>query len=375
MAKKDYYETLGVSKDATKEEIKKAYKKLAKKYHPDLNKDDPNAADKFKEINEAAAVLADDEKRSQYDQFGSAESPFGADAGRGAGGFDFNDFMRQSGGGFDFDSIFESFFGGNIFGGRGRGRDSMPGNDLRYDIEITLEEAAEGVTKTIKVPRTERCPECKGTGAESDKDIVECDECNGSGFVRRTTRTPFGTFAVQSGCPKCHGTGNYIKNRCNTCNGSGKIKKTRTLEIKIPAGAETGTNLRIEEGGDAGDLGTEPGDLYIIIHVRDHDIFERHGNDIYVEVPISFITAALGGKIEVPTLKGKAELSIPSGTQTDTVFRMKGKGIPSLHGFGTGSEMVKVRVEIPKKLNSKQKQLLKELDKSLGKKGFFENIF
>ena len=357
---KDYYKILGVSKNATKDEVKKAYKRLAKKYHPDLNKDDPDAESKFKEINEAAAILADDEKRSQYDQFGTAESPFG-----GVGGFNFEDIMS----GFDFDSIFESFFGGNIFGGRRRG--PRRGSDLRYDMEITLEEAAQGTKKTIAVPRAETCPECKGTGAKSDADIVNCPDCEGTGVSRRTMRTPFGMFSTQTTCRRCHGEGSMIKNPCKKCHGEGKIEITRKIEISIPAGAETGTNLRIHGEGEAGERGAETGDLYVIIHQKKHKLFERHGNDIYTEVPVSFVTAALGEEIEVPTLESKAKLKIPAGTQTDTVFRMKGKGIPSLHGYGKGSELIKVIVETPKKLTKKQKELLKEFNKENKKKKRF----
>jgi molecular chaperone DnaJ len=376
MTSKDYYKILGVDKNATKEEIKKAYKKLAKKYHPDLNKDDPNAADKFKEINEAASVLADDEKRSRYDQFGTTAEGFGS----GAGGFDFEDIMGNIfNQGFDFDSIFDSFFGGSglggVFGGRRRRRGPRPGDDLRYDMEITLEEAAEGAKKTIKIPHTVKCPECRGTGAESEDDIIECPECEGSGFVRRTQRTPFGLFSTQSACPKCRGQGTYIKAKCPECSGHGKISKTSEIEIAVPAGAETGTNLRIEGAGEAGDNGAEPGDLYIIIHAKDHKVFERDGNDIYVKVPVSFATAALGGQIEVPTLHSKATLKIPPGTQTGTVFRMREKGIPSLHGYGTGSQLVEVEVAVPKKLSKKQKDLLKQFDKTVDKKSFLKDLF
>lgn len=365
---KDYYKILGVSKNATKEEIKKAYKQLAKKYHPDLNKDDPNAAEKFKEINEAASVLADDEKRSQYDQFGTTAQ------GLGGAGFNFDDLMRNMGGfGFDFDSIFDSFFGGSIFGTRRRG--PRPGNDLRYDLEITLEQAAEGLKKTLSIPRMEKCPECDGSGALSSADIIECPECDGTGLSKRTTRTPFGLFSVQTKCRKCNGIGTYIKTPCKKCHGQGKISKTRKIEIKIPPGAETGTNLRVVGEGEAGERGAEPGDLYIIVHVKQHKIFERHGNDIYIEVPISFSQAALGGKIEVPTLHSKAELKIPSGTQTGTVFRMAGKGIPSLHGYGNGNQLVKVVIQTPKRLTRKQKELLKEFDKTVNKKSLFDKFF
>ncbi len=375
MTDKDYYKTLGVSKDSTKEEIKKAYKKLAMKYHPDRAPEDKKKEyeEKFKEINEAAAVLADDEKRSQYDQFGSAESPFGQGGAAGGAGFNFEDIMGDIfNRGFDFDSIFESFFGG----GRGRRKRRTRGSDLRYDMEITLEEAAKGTTKTIKIPHSVKCPECKGTGAESPEDITECPECSGNGFVRKTARTPFGVVQTQGACPRCRGQGTIIKNRCSNCDGTGKINKKSELEIKIPAGAETGTNLRVKGAGEAGERGAETGDLYVIIHVKPHNIFERHGSDVYLKAPISFAQAALGGKVEVPTLDGKAELKIPPGTQTNTVFKMKGKGISHLHGTGSGDQMVKVLVQTPEKLSKKQKKLLKEFDKTIKKKKkWFEDFF
>jgi|TARA_Y100000310_G_scaffold91835_1_gene89317 molecular chaperone DnaJ len=365
---KDYYKILGVGKNATKEEIKKAYKKLAKKYHPDLNKEE-DSADKFKEINEAAAVLADDQKRTQYDQYGTTADQF-----KGFEGFDFSDIMSDFGGGFDFDSIFESFFGGRPFGSRKRG--PRRGADLRYDLEITLEEAAKGVTKHIIIPRLESCSKCHGSGAESDADIVNCPECNGSGMQRRTQRTPFGMFSTTTTCGKCRGQGKYIKKECAVCDGTGVVKKNRNLEVKVPTGAEEGTNLRIVEEGEAGEKGAEPGDLYIIIHVKEHEIFERHGDDIYIKVPIPFTIAALGGEIEIPTLDEKAKLKIPAGTQNNTIFRMKGKGIPYLHGHGTGNENVEVVIEVPEKLSKKQKELLKEFEKgNKKKKGFLGKMF
>lgn len=362
---KDYYQILGVEKNATKEEIKKAYKNLAKKYHPDLNKGE-GSAEKFKEISEAAAVLADDEKRSQYDKYGTTAEQFG----QGFQGFDFSDFMRSSDVGLDFDSIFESFFGGGFRGRRGPSR----GADLRYDLEINLEEAYSGATKGITIPRLEKCGKCHGSGAENEEDIVNCADCNGSGVVRRTQRTPFGMLATTMTCRKCHGSGSYIKNPCAECNGKGIVRKTRKIEIKIPAGAEEGTNLRIKGEGEEGEKGAGTGDLYVIVHMKEHDVFERHGDDIYVKIDIPFAIAALGGEIEVPTLGGKAKLKIPSGTQSNTIFRMKGKGIPYLHGYGTGNENVEVIVEVPKKLSKKQKELLKEFDKESGKKGFFKRI-
>ncbi|MBI2650888.1 molecular chaperone DnaJ [Candidatus Woesearchaeota archaeon] len=358
---KDYYKMLGVQRNATKEEIKRAYKDLAKKYHPDLNKS-PDAAEKFKEINEAAAVLADDEKRTQYDKYGTAE-----EFAKGFEGFDFSDFMSDIGTfGFDFDNIFESFFG------RGRsGRRQRRGDDLRYDLEITLEEAATGATKSVSIPRLEQCNKCNGSGAESDADIINCPDCKGTGIFRRAQRTPFGIFSTTARCGKCRGQGKYIKKECEVCDGTGLVRKTRRLEIKVPAGAEEGTNLRLAGEGAAGEKGISNGDLYIVIHVKEHELFERHGDDIYIKINIPFTVAALGGEIEVPTLTGKAKLKISSATKSNTVFRMKGKGIPYLHGNGIGNQNVEVVIEVPEKLTKKQKELLMEFDKESGKKGFF----
>ncbi|MAG08341.1 molecular chaperone DnaJ [Candidatus Woesearchaeota archaeon] len=361
---KDYYKILGIDKDASKEDIKKAYKKLAKKFHPDINKE-PDAADKFKEVNEAASVLGDSQKKEQYDRFGTTADKFG-----GAGGFDARDF--GSGGfdfsGFDFGDIFDQFFSG----GRRRRRGPMPGADLRYDMEITLEDAAFGATKNINIPRLEHCRKCKGTGAKSSSDVVTCPECNGSGYMRRTTRTPFGMIQQTGACSKCHGDGKYIKETCAECDGTGLVKATRKIEVEIPEGADNGTKLRITSEGEAGEKGAPSGDLYIVLHIKEHEVFEREEDDINVEVPISFAQAALGTEIEVPTLDGKAKLNIPAGTQTSTIFRMKGKGIPHLQGYGNGSENVKVIVKVPEKLSKKQKQLLKEFDKDNKKKGGFK---
>lgn len=367
MPEKDYYKILGVDRNATKEEVKKAYKRLAKKHHPDLNKSS-DAAEKFKEINEAAAVLGDDQKREKYDRFGTTAEQFSG----GFQGFDFSDFMSDIGdSGFDFDSIFESFFGAPF--GRQR-RSARRGADLRYDLEIPLEEAATGVTKHIVVPRLEKCSKCDGTGADSKSDIVDCPQCDGSGVYRRTQRTPFGIFSTTTTCGKCKGQGKYIKNECAVCDGSGVVKKTRKIEIKIPAGAETGTNLRIVGEGEAGEKSAPSGDLYIIVHTKEHDVFERHGDDIYVKVNLPFTIAALGGEIEVPTLKNNAKLKIPSGTQSNTVFRMKGKGIPYLHGSGSGNENIEVIISVPERLSKKQKELLKEFEKERKKKGFLSGF-
>jgi molecular chaperone DnaJ len=360
---KDYYKILGVDKNASKEEIKRAYKKLAKKHHPDLNKD-AGASEKFKEINEAASVLADENKRQQYDQFGTAE---GFQGFGGFGNFDF--------GGFNFDDIFNMFTGGG-FTSRRKRSGSARGSDLRYDLNIDLEEAVFGVEKEIVVPRLVKCDKCSGKGAEHSTDIGSCDECNGTGYVQKTTRTPFGIFQQSGPCRKCGGEGKVVKNPCNVCDGSGRLHKNTKIKIKIPEGVRTGTQLRVEGEGETGVRGGPSGDLYVFLNVNPHDLFERRGNDLFIDVPIAFTTAALGGEIEVPTLDGKkAKLKIPSGTQTDTLFRLKGKGIPNLRGFGTGDQKVRVVVQVPKSLNKKQKQMLKEFEQALGKKGVLSRIF
>ena len=366
---KNYYKVLGVDKNATKEDVKEAYKKLAKQYHPDLNKS-PDATEKFKEINEAAAMLSDEQKRAQYDQHGAA-----GEQASGFSGFDYSDFMSDIGGfGFDFDNIFESFFGGRQ-AGASRARRRQRGSDLRYDMEIELEDAAFGASKSIEIPRLEECGKCVGTGAESKSDIVSCNECDGKGVTTRTQRTPFGLFSTTATCRKCRGEGKYVKNGCSQCGGKGVVRKTRDIEVKVPEGAVDGTNLRIQGGGEAGEKGVSPGDLYIVIHVKPHKIFERHSNDIYVKARLAFTTAALGGEIEVPTLKGKASLKVPSCTQSNTVFRMKGLGIPDLHSHHVGDEYVEVIICVPEKLTKKQKQLLEEFDRENQEKGFFKGVF
>ena len=361
---KDYYKILEVSKDASKEDIKKAYKKLAKKYHPDLNKEE-GSTEKFKELNEAAAVLSDDTKRAQYDQFGTAEPG----AGFSSQGFDFSNFGQ---GNFDFGDIFDQLFGGS--GRRGR-RQPQRGNDLLYELEIELEDAAFGATKSISIPRLEKCSHCDGTGAEHKSDIVKCPDCDGSGYVRQERRTPFGYFSTTSPCRKCQASGEFIKKECSECDGTGLVRKTRKIDVDIPKGIEDGLKLRITGEGEAGEKGATTGNLYVEIHIRDHKIFERHEDDLYIEIPISFVQASLGSEIEIPTLEGKAKLKIPAGTQTNTLFRMSGKGIPHLRGSGKGDEMIKVIVHTPEKLNKKQKDLLKDFEKSFKGKGLFKNIF
>lgn len=366
---KDYYKILGVGKNAAKEEIKAAYKKLAKQYHPDLNKS-ADAAEKFKEINEAAAVLGDEQKKAQYDQYGTVGEQFQGFQ----QGFDFSDFMSDFGGGFgfDIDDMVERIFGG--YSPR-RERRRQRGSDLRYDMEIELEDAAFGSTKTIEVPRLEECGKCHGTGAESKSDIVACDDCSGRGVEKKTQRTPFGLFSTTTTCRKCQGNGKYIKNECQECDGKGVVRRARKIEIKIPQGAVDGTNLRVQGEGEVGEKGTLAGDLYIVIHVKPHKIFERHDSDVYIKIPIPFTTAALGSAIEVPTLKGKASLKIPAGTQSNTVFRMKGLGIPDLHNRHVGDENVEVYITVPEKLTAKQKKLLEDFEKESGKKGFIKDMF
>ncbi|MBW2963930.1 molecular chaperone DnaJ [Candidatus Woesearchaeota archaeon] len=373
---KDYYDILGVPKTATRDEIKKAYKRLAKKYHPDVNKE-LGSAEKFKEINEAAAVLGDDQKRAHYDKFGTAEFPGGAGPGA---GFDFSGF-DFGGGNFDFDDLFESLFAGGPFGGfrTQRRRGPRQGADLRYDIELELEDAVKGAVKHIRIPRYETCSRCSGSGAEPGSSVTTCPDCNGSGVMSRTQRTPFGMFQTTSTCRRCHGEGKTIDKPCSECDGDGRIEAEREIKIDIPAGVDDGTTLRLGGQGEAGEKNARPGDLYVVTHVRPNKIFERRGNDLYVEVPISFVTAVLGDHIEVPTIDGKAKLKIPEGTQSNTLFRMSGKGVPYLQGSSVGSQFVRVVVHTPDSLNTKQKSALKEFAKAMGdkispKKTFLEKV-
>jgi len=385
---KDYYHTLGIPKTSTKEEIRSAYKKLAKKFHPDINKD-PNASEKFKEINEAASILADDQKREEYDRFGTVGGPGGMGGAGGAGadfsGFDSSNFGFDTGSfgeEFDFGDIFDAFTGGGLsgFGRRGGGRrQGHRGNDLRYDMEITLEEAAKGTETQIHITKLEECRKCGGSGAEDPNSEVSCPSCNGTGRATRTQRTPFGIFQTTTVCPKCHGEGRIIETPCRECHGEGRARASKKLTVKIPAGVDDSTRLRVSGEGEAGQKGGGQGDLYVFIRVKPHRLFERKGDDLHLEVPISYTQAALGDTIEVPTLDGSAKLKIPPGTQTNTIFRMAGKGIPHLNSHGEGSENVKVVVETPKKLSRKQRELLEELAKESGpdskpNEGFFSKI-
>lgn len=356
MAKKDYYEVLGVSKDADEREIKKAYKRLAMKYHPDKNQDNKIESEaRFKEIKEAYEILTDPQKKAAYDQYGHAA--FEQGGGAGFGGF---------GGGADFGDAFGDIFSEFFSGGRGRGQASSRGADLQYNLTLTLEEAATGITQEIKVPSWTTCDTCHGKGAENSADIKTCDTCHGNGVVQIRQ----GFFAVQQECPTCHGRGKIVRNPCKKCQGEGRVKKTKTLSVTIPAGVETGNRIRLSGEGEVGRNGTVAGDLYVQIQVRQHEIFERDGIDLHCEIPISIILASLGGDIQVPTLNGKVTLTIPAETQTGKVFRLKGKGIKSLRGATMGYLYCHVVVETPINLTSRQKELLKEFDESLkGDKG------
>lgn len=357
MSKRDYYEVLGVSKTATQDELKKAYRKLARKYHPDLNKDNPEAAEKFKECNEAYSVLSDEQKRAQYDQFGpEAFENGGMGGGPGAGGFGgFGGF-----GGSGMEDIFDMFFGGQGRGGRSNNAGPQRGADLRYDMEITFEEAAFGVEKEISLKRAERCEHCHGEGAEPGSKVETCPECHGSGYVRFTQNTMFGQMVNERPCSRCHGEGKIISNPCKECGGSGTVKKTKKLKVKIPAGVDNGSRLRVGGEGEAGLKGGPSGDLYVYLYVKPHKFFERDGTTVLCEVPINIVQATLGAEIKVPTLDGQVTMKVPEGTQPGKVMRLKGKGIPSLRGSGRGDQLVRMKVVVPTKLTDKQKDALQK---------------
>ncbi len=358
--KKDYYEVLGVAKDASEKDIKSVYRKLAMKYHPDRS-DASDAEERFKEISEAYAVLSDPDKRKKYDQFGHAgiNSQYSQeDLFRGV---NFEDLLR----GFGFgggDSIFDMFFGG------GRGRGPARGRDLRYDINLTLEQAASGLETTIDIPRTESCPACTGSGAKRGTSPVNCSNCRGSGQVTRTQSTPFGQIVTSTACSRCGGRGQIITNPCPECSGTGRLRKTRKINIKIPLGVEDGQHLKLRGQGDAALPGGEAGDLYVIINVLPHAKFQRVDSDLLLEMPISITQAALGADVEVPTLNGRARIKVPAGTQTGSVFRLRGKGMPRLQGLASGDLHVKVKVRTPSALTERQRQLMEELAAEFGEK-------
>lgn len=358
MAKRDFYEVLGLSKTADEKEIKRAYKRLAMKYHPDRNQGDKDSEAKFKEIKEAYEILSDAQKRAAYDQYGHAAFEQGGFGGQG-GGF---------GGGADFGDIFGDVFG-DIFGGGRRQQRAARGSDLQYNMDLTLEEAVRGVTKEIRIPTLETCDKCHGSGAKEGTSAETCSTCHGAGQVHLRQ----GFFTVQQACPTCHGRGKVIKEPCSKCHGDGRVERSKMLSVKIPAGVDTGDRIRLSGEGEAGENGAPAGDLYVQVHVRQHHIFERDGNNLYCEVPINFAIAALGGEIEVPTLDGRVKLKIPAETQTGKMFRMKGKGVKSVRSSSIGDLMCRVVVETPVKLNEKQKELMEQLGESFGGKSGEKN--
>lgn len=375
MANRDYYEILGLQKGASDEDIKKAFRKLALQYHPDRNPGNKEAEEKFKEINEAYQVLSDPQKKSQYDQFGTTDfSGGGFDASNFGGGFDFSDF-----GGFG--DIFDSFFGGSGSGSSRKRRNGPErGSDLEYNINLSFNEAIFGVEKEVAINRSEKCEVCGGTGAKHGSHPKTCDKCGGTGQIRTQRSTPLGSFVSMSTCDKCGGKGTVISDPCSSCGGTGKVRKQRRIKVKIPAGVDTGNILPLRGQGDQGGNGGPSGDLYINIRVAAHEIFKRKDFDIYIDSHISFAKAAVGTEIKVPTVDGDVKYEIPSGTQPNTVFRLRGKGVPKVNGHGRGDQYVNIVVDIPKNLNQKQKDALftymeasGEIDES-SKKSFMDKI-
>jgi molecular chaperone DnaJ len=371
VSKRDYYEVLGVAKTATDDELKKAFRKLARKYHPDVNRDNPEEAEaKFKEINEAYEVLSSPERRAQYDQYGHAA--FDGAQGGGAGGF------GGFGGAGGFSDIFDMFFGGQGFGGRQNGPEK--GSDLRYDMEISFEEAAFGKETEIQIPRTEDCKACHGSGAAPGTHPETCPECHGSGQVQYAQNTPFGRMMNVRACDRCKGEGKIVKTPCKECHGRGKVRNKRKISIKIPAGVDNGSRLRVANEGESGLRGGPAGDLYIYIFVKAHKLFVRDGNEVICEVPVSFVQATLGDEIEVPTLEQTQKLKIPEGTQNGAQFRLKGKGVAKLNGSSRGDVVVRVEVRVPSRVTREQRKLLEQLRETLpvdnapAEKGIFEKV-
>ncbi len=375
MAKRDYYEVLGVDKNADDATIKKAYRALAKKNHPDVNPGDKEAEERFKEINEAYQVLSNPQKRAQYDRFGH-DGPQGFGGNSGA----YSDFSGFGGaGGFGgFEDIFSSFFGGGSAGSRRNG--PVPGDDLRYDLTITLDEAAFGCEKEINLVRDEECPECHGTGAKPGSKVDTCSTCGGSGQERVTQTTPFGRIQNVRTCSKCRGTGKIINEPCTKCRGRGKLRVSKRKTVKIPAGIADGQILTIRGQGGLGERGGEPGDLLIVISVKKHKLFRRDGDNLYIEMPITFTQAALGAELDVPTLRKPVKYRFPEGTQPGQVFCIRGEGVNHLRGNGKGDLYVTAAVEIPKKLSEKQKDILRQFDSTTSgnqyekKKSFFDRV-
>ena len=362
--KRDYYEVLGIQKGASEDEIKKAYKKLARKYHPDMNPGDKEAEEKFKEVNEANEVLSDPEKKARYDQFGFAgvDPNYGAGAGGGTygGGFDFG----------DLGDIFGSFFGGGFGGQRRNPNAPQRGESIRASVSISFTEAAFGCEKSVTIERSEQCPTCKGSGCAPGTTPEICPDCHGSGTVQTRRQTPMGVFASNGPCRKCGGTGRLIHQPCSDCRGSGAVRKRRTIKVNIPAGIDHGQTISLRGQGGAGKNGGPAGDLLITVMVQPHEIFRRDGVDVFCEAPITFTQAVLGAELEIPTIDGKVKYSIPEGTQTGTVFRLKGKGVPVLNGRGRGDQYVTVVIETPRSLNKEQKEALRRFSETLGENNY-----
>jgi len=374
MAKRDYYDILGVSRDASDADIRKAYKRLAKKYHPDISTD-PNAEEKFKEVQEAYSVLSDKQKRQAYDSFGHGFEGFkGFQRGRGFQGFE-----GFSGFDFDFSDIFDAFTGGgfsDVFGERFR-RESGPkrGSDIKVTLSVSFEEAAFGTEKEIVVERRAECSACHGKGYTKESDIQTCPICHGSGRVSKTRRTLFGVFQTVTTCHKCNGTGKVVRKPCSACGGQGFVKERKKIKVKVPAGINSGNYLRLPGQGNTGEKGGMPGDVYVVIFVEPHGIFKRDNSDVYCEIPISFSEAALGSEIEAPTLYGVARLRVPAGTQSGTIFRLKGRGIKKLNASGKGDEYVKVILETPKHLSARERELFEELMKEEKTRSHRKSVF
>ncbi|MFV0414977.1 MAG: molecular chaperone DnaJ [Chthoniobacterales bacterium] len=370
--KRDYYEVLEIHRDATSVEIKKAYRKQAVKFHPDKNPGDGEAEERFKEVGEAYEILIDNDKRAAYDRYGHdafRQGGMGA-----AGGHDPFDIFREAFGGNGGGGIFEQFFGGG--GGRTDSSGRQRGADLRYDLQITLEEAARGCEKEIEIRKLDACKTCSGSGAQKDAKRVTCTVCNGQGQVIASR----GFFQVAQTCPNCQGTGRVVDRPCHDCNGEGRSEGTSRVKLKIPAGVDDGARLRSARGGEAGIRGGSSGDLYVVMRLKEHAVFQRDGDDLHCEIPLPFTTAALGGEVQVPTLDGKANLKIPAGTQSNKVFRIRGKGMPELGASGHGDLFTRVQVEVPTRLNGEQKAKLAEFAELCGEdnspihKSFYDRI-
>ena len=373
--KRDYYEVLGIQKGASEDEIKRAYKKLARKYHPDMNPGDKEAEEKFKEINEANEILSDPTKKSRYDQFGFAgvDPNYGAGGGGfggGAGGFDFG----------DLGDIFGSFFGGGFGGAQQRRNGPQRGESIRMSVPVSFTEAAFGCEKDVTLERSEQCPTCHGNGCAEGTTPEICPECRGSGTVQVRRQTPMGVFATTATCTKCGGSGKIIHQPCAECHGNGRVHKRRTVKVSIPAGIDTGQTISLRGQGHAGKNGGPNGDLLITVMVKPHDLFRRDGTSVFCEAPITFTQAVLGAELEIPTIDGKVKYTIPEGTQTGTVFRLRGKGIPVLNGRGRGDQYVTVTIETPQNLNREQKDALRKFSETLGEgnyeqqKSFFKKF-